>query len=84
MSLFSAYRFNGALRVRASATLIALTTILTLSLAAQAEDDAAQILKAMSDYVSSQGVYDLRPVSPIFGIVLRDKRHHCAAHLCNE
>ena len=54
MSLFSAYRFNGALRVRASATLIALTTILPLSSAAQAEDDAAQILKAMSDYVSSQ------------------------------
>ena len=39
MSLFLACRFNGAgMRGRASAILIALTTILTLSTAAQAED----------------------------------------------
>ena len=54
MSLVSACRFNGSgMRRRASATVV-LTTVLTLSSAAQAEDDAAQILKAMSDYVSSQ------------------------------
>ena len=55
MILLTAFRFTG-LRIRwiASATLIALTTILSLSPTAQAEDDAAQVLKAMSDYVSSQ------------------------------
>ena len=55
MILLTAFRFTG-LRIRwiAYATLIALTTILSLSPTAQAEDDAAQLLKAMSDYVSSQ------------------------------
>jgi hypothetical protein len=55
MILLSAYCFTGSrIRRRASATLLALTTILSLSPIAQAEDDAAQILKAMSDYVSGQ------------------------------
>jgi hypothetical protein len=54
MSLLSTYRFNGSGRRRASAKLIALTAILALSSAARAEDDATQILKAMSEYVSSQ------------------------------
>src|SRR4029450_3811358 len=55
MSLLAAYRFTGS-RIRwiAFAILITLTTILSASSPARAEDDAAQILKAMSDYVSSQ------------------------------
>jgi uncharacterized protein DUF2092 len=55
MSLLAAYRFTGSrIRWMAFAILIALTTILSASAPARAEDDAAQILKAMSDYVSSQ------------------------------
>jgi hypothetical protein len=55
MILLTANRFNGSgMRRKAAATVIALTTILSLSSAVRAEDDAAQILKAMSDYVSGQ------------------------------
>jgi hypothetical protein len=54
MSLLAAYRFTvSRIRWMAFAILIALTTI-QASAPAQAEDNAAQILKAMSDYVSSQ------------------------------
>jgi len=55
MSLLAAYRFTGSrIRWMAFAILITLTPILSASATARAEDDAAQILKAMSDYVSSQ------------------------------
>jgi hypothetical protein len=55
MILTSACRFPRLLiHQKALATLIALTALLSASSTARAEDDATQILKAMSDYVSNQ------------------------------
>jgi hypothetical protein len=55
MSLPAGHRFNRSRsRWIAFVTLIGFTTILSVNLPARAEDSAAQILKSMSDYVSSQ------------------------------
>jgi hypothetical protein len=51
--------FGSRCRLMVFATSVALTMILSASPIARAEDDAAQILKVMSDYVSSQHSIEL-------------------------